>query len=175
MDLQVTSDFLGDPSQRGGFLVLAGLLGGFLFIRTSARMIRAGVSWWPGNVQTGGGLHIHHLVWGICTVMLTGFLGFALHPGSPGREVLEVLFGIGCGLTLDEFALWLHLDDVYWTQEGRSSVDAVVVAVLIGGLVVFGAAPFDTGDMSSIWAIVAIVSLDLALVLVAIAKGKLFT
>src|SRR5436190_20755029 len=155
MEIQLTSQFLGDPSQRGGFLVLAGLLGGFLFIRTSARMIRAGVSWWPGNVQTGSGLHIHHLVWGICTVMLTGFLEFAFTPDPPWREILAVLFGIGCGLTLDEFALWLHLDDVYWTKEGRSSVDAVIVAAIIGGLVVSGAAPFDTGNAGSIAALSA--------------------
>ena len=175
MDVHLTSEFLGDPSQRGGFLVLAGLLGGFLFIRTSARMIRANVSWWPGNVQTGSGLHIHHLVWGICTVMLTGFLGFALQPDPPWLEILEVLFGIGCGLTLDEFALWLHLDDVYWTEEGRSSVDAVVVAACIGGLVVFGAAPFSTGDATSITAISAVVALNTVLVLLTITKGKLFT
>jgi lysyl-tRNA synthetase class 2 len=175
VDIELTGSFLGDPGQRGGFLVLAGLLGGFLFIRTSARMIRAQVSWWPGNVETGSGLHIHHLVWGIVTVMLTGFLGFALEPGSPWREVLEVLFGIGCGLTLDEFALWLHLEDVYWSTEGRSSVDAVVVAVLIGGMVVVGAAPFDTGNGGSIAAIAVAVGIDLVLVVAAVAKGKLFS
>src|SRR3954452_15859094 len=126
-DFELTGHFLGDPGQRGGFLALAGLLGGFLFIRTSARMIRAGVSWWPGNVQTGSGLHIHHLVWGIVTAMLTGFLGFALDPQSPWREGREALFGTGCALPLDEFVLWLHLEDVYWAKEGRSSVDAVIV------------------------------------------------
>src|SRR3954464_4521494 len=175
MDLQVTSDFLGDPSQRGGFLVLAGLLGGFLFIRTSARMIRAQVRWWPGNVQTGSGLHIHHLVWGIVTVMLTGFLGFALEPTSPWREFLEVLFGIGCGLTLDEFALWLHLEDVYWAKEGRSSVDAVVVAVLIGGLIVTGAAPFDTGEGGAVAALRGVVAFNLVFVVLTVLKGKLVT
>jgi hypothetical protein len=174
-EIELTGNFLADPGQRGGFLVLAGLLGGFLFIRTSARMIRAQVSWWPGNVQTSGGLHIHHLVWGIVTVMLTGFLGFALEPDSPWREILEVLFGIGCGLTLDEFALWLHLEDVYWTQEGRSSVDAVVVAVLIGGLVVAGAAPFDTGEGGSVAAIAGVVAFNLVFVVVAAVKGKLFS
>jgi hypothetical protein len=172
VDIELTGNFLGDPGQRGGFLVLAGLLGGFLFIRTSARMIRAQVSWWPGNVQTSSGLHIHHLVWGIVTVMLSGFLGFALDPASPSREILEVLFGIGCGLTLDEFALWLHLEDVYWEKEGRSSVDAVIVAVLIGGLVVTGAAPFDTGNGGSIATIAALVAFNLVFVILAAAKGK---
>jgi lysyl-tRNA synthetase class 2 len=175
LDFELTGRFLGDSGQRGGFLVLAGLLGGFLFIRTSARMIRANVSWWPGNVQTGSGLHIHHLVWGIVTIMVTGFLAFALEPASPWREILEVVFGIGCGLTLDEFALWLHLEDVYWTEEGRSSVDAVIVAALVGGMVVSGAAPWDTGNGGSIAAIAAVVAVDLAFVIVVVAKGKLFT
>jgi lysyl-tRNA synthetase class 2 len=174
IEIDLTGQFLGDPGQRAGFLALAGLLGGFLFIRTSARMIRADVKWWPGNVQTGSGLHIHHLVWGIVTVMLTGFLGFTLDPGSPWNEVLAVLFGIGCGLTLDEFALWLHLEDVYWQREGRASVDAVIVATTIGALVVTGAAPLDTGNGGSITAIAVVVAIDLALVFVAIAKGKLF-
>ncbi|MFL5884634.1 MAG: hypothetical protein ACJ77M_06150, partial [Thermoleophilaceae bacterium] len=174
-DFELTGHFLGDPGQRGGFLALAGLLGGFLFIRTSARMIRAGVSWWPGNVETGSGLHIHHLVWGIVTIMASGFLTIALEPASPWHEILAVLFGIGCGLTLDEFALWLHLEDVYWTREGRSSVDAVVVAMLIGGMLVVGAAPFDTGNGSSIAAIAVVIVVDLAFVVLAVAKGKRFT
>ena len=95
LDISLTSQFVGDPSQRGGFLVLAGLLGGFLFIRTSARLIRANVSWWPGNVQTGGGLHIHHLVWGICTIMLAGLLEFALQPDPPWRDWARRRYGRG--------------------------------------------------------------------------------
>jgi hypothetical protein len=174
VEIQLTGSFLGDSGQRGGFLVLAGLLGGFLFIRTSARMIRAQVRWWPGNVQTGSGVHIHHLVWGIVTVMLSGFLGFALDPASPWREILEVSFGIGCGLTLDEFALWLHLEDVYWAKEGRASVDAVVVAVLICGLIVTGAAPFDSGESGSIAAIVTAVAVNIIFVVLAVVKGKRF-
>ena len=173
-DFELTGRFLGESGQRGGFLALAGLLAGFLFIRTSARMIRAQVSWWPGNVNTSSGLHIHHLVWGIVTVMSTGFLIIAIEPGDPWRDLLAFGFGVGCGLTLDEFALWLHLEDVYWTREGRSSVDAVVVAVTLGGLVLVGAAPFDTGQGGSIAAIGAVVAINLVFVVLAVAKGKLF-
>jgi hypothetical protein len=154
--------------------VLAGLLGGFLFIRTSARMIRAEVSWWPGNVETGSGLHIHHLVWGIVTLMLTGFLVIALEPASPWREILAVLFGVGCGLTLDEFALWLHLEDVYWAKEGRASVDAVIVAMVIGAMVVTGAAPLEANEGGSVAAVAAVVAVNLCFVFLTIAKGKLF-
>src|SRR3954470_23208730 len=171
-DIELTGNFLADPGQRGGFLVLAGLLGGFLFIRTSARMIRAQVSWWPGNVQTGSGLHIHHLVWGIVTVMLTGFLVFALEPTSPWREFLEVLFGIGCGLTLDEFALWLHLEDVYWTREGRSSVDAVLLALVVGILLLIGANPLDADRGHGEKLIAVTVLVNLCFALVAILKGR---
>src|SRR3954469_20683815 len=94
-------------------------------------MIRAQVSWWPGNVQTKGGTHIHHLVWGILLLLIFGYLGLAVAPGSPWREVSAILFGIGMGLTLDEFALWLNLEDVYWAEKGRQSIDAVIVATAL--------------------------------------------
>jgi hypothetical protein len=176
IDLELTQEFLGEPGQRAGFLLLAGLLGGFLFIRTSARLIRdPNVTWWPGNVETSSGLHIHHLVWGIVTIMATGFLMFSFQPNSPWAEILAVLFGIGCGLTLDEFALWLHLEDVYWSAEGRSSVDAVIVATIIGGMVVAGVAPLDTGEGGSVAAIVSVVAVNLVFVILAIRKGKLLS
>lgn len=175
VDFEVSQDFLGKPGQRAGFLVLAGLLVGFLFIRTSARLIRMQVSWWPGNVETSSGLHIHHLVWGILTIMLTGFLAFSFQPDSPWVEMLAVAFGIGCGLTLDEFALWLHLEDVYWSEEGRSSVDAVIVAVLIGWLLVVGIAPFDSGEQGSVTAIALAVGVNLVFVVISVGKGKLLT
>ena len=57
--------------------------------------------------------------------------------------MLAVLFGAGAALTLDEFALWLHLEDVYWSREGRSSVDAVLIALVVGALLLLGANPFD--------------------------------
>jgi hypothetical protein len=110
------------------FLILLAFLATFGFIRTSAHLIRAQVSWWPGNVQTKGGTHIHHLVWGILLLLATGYLGLALEPQSPWRELVAIGFGIGMGLTLDEFALWLNLEDVYWSRKGRQSIDAVIVA-----------------------------------------------
>jgi hypothetical protein len=175
VEIEVTQEFLGRPGQRAGFLVLAGLLGGFLFIRTSARLIRMQVSWWPGNVETSSGLHIHHLVWGILTIMLTGFLAFSFQPDSPWLEILAVGFGIGCGLTLDEFALWLHLEDVYWSEEGRSSVDAVFLAVMVGWLMIVGIAPFDSGEQGSVLAIMALVASNVTVALLCVAKGKLVT
>ena len=175
IDFQLPTHFLGEDGQRAGFLLLAGFLGSWLFIRTSARMIRAQVSWWPGNVETSGGLHIHHLVWGICLLMIAGFLGFALQPPDPWIDILAILFGIGMGLTLDEFALWLHLEDVYWSDEGRQSVDAVVVALVFGGLVVLGAAPWEVADAEgSVAAIAAAVAVHCSYLVICALKGKIW-
>jgi hypothetical protein len=113
------------------FLILLAFLGSFGFIRTSAHMIRAQVSWWPGNVETKSGTHIHHMVWGILLLMSMGYLGLATDFGSPWLELTGIAFGIGLGLTLDEFALWLNLKDVYWTEKGRQSIDAVILATLM--------------------------------------------
>lgn len=113
------------------FLILLAFTITFGFIRTSAHLIRAQVSWWPGNVETKGGTHIHHLVWGILLILTMGYLGLAVDLGSPWLELTAIVFGIGMGLTLDEFALWLNLEDVYWTPKGRQSIDAVIVAVCL--------------------------------------------
>ncbi len=126
-----------DTGRQPEFLFFVAFLVTFGFIRTSAHMIRAQVSWWPGNV-TVGGTHIHHLVWGIVTLMVTGYVGVTIAPPSPWHEIIAVLFGIGTGLALDEFALWLDLKDVYWSEQGRKSIDAVIVAATITGIVLVG-------------------------------------
>jgi hypothetical protein len=159
-------------ARRAGLILLAALLLSFAFIRFSTRMIRAEVSWWPGNV-TPGGLHIHHLVFGIVLLLVAGFLQFAFQPGSPWLEVLAALFGIGAGLTLDEFALWLYLEDVYWAEEGRRSVDAVILAVILGGGIVLGLAPIS--DQDGLPGILAAVAIALAICLTAAYKGKLWS
>lgn len=155
-------------------MLLGAFLVSFLFIRTSARLIRSPkVSWWPGSVVTDSGLHLHHLVWGIVLLLLSGFLGFATTPGSPGTELLAAAFGVGAGLTLDEFALWVHLRDVYWAEEGRSSFDAVVTAAVIGGLIVLGFAPFDLRNHTGAFDTLLVgVLIDVLLAALAILKGK---
>ncbi|HEY8303250.1 MAG TPA: hypothetical protein VIG42_01550 [Solirubrobacteraceae bacterium] len=174
LNFAISHHFLDDRGQRAGFILLGSFLASFLFIRTSARLMRnPKITWWPGSVTTKGGLHLHHLVWGIVLVLLSGFLDFVLQPASPGNEILAALFGIGAGLTLDEFALWVHLEDVYWSKEGRSSIDAVVVATLLGGLVVLGIAPFDLSNRASpISSLVAVIVIDLAFSTLTILKGK---
>jgi hypothetical protein len=168
-----TGNALDTADQRAGLILLGSMLLSFAFIRFSTRMIRAEVSWWPGNVSPGG-LHIHHLVFGIIFMMVAGFVAFAVEPSSPWFEVGAGLFGVGIGLTLDEFALWLHLDDVYWTEEGRSSVDAVIFAAIIGGGYIVGFTPLDANGSSTL-AIVASVAITLALCALVAVKGKIST
>ncbi|HSI79601.1 MAG TPA: hypothetical protein VK919_03015 [Solirubrobacterales bacterium] len=126
-----------DTGRQPELLFLVAFLVSWGFIRTSAHMIRAQVSWWPGNVQVGG-THVHHLVWGILLLLVFGYVGVVIQPSSPWHEIVVVLFGIGTGLTLDEFALWLELKDVYWEKDGRRSIDAVVVAASVAGIALIG-------------------------------------
>ena len=159
------------------FLLLAFLLS-FGFIRTSAHLIRAQVSWWPGNVEVGG-THVHHLVWGILLLLAIGYIGIALEPASPWREVVAILFGFGAGLTLDEFALWLNLKDVYWSEQGRRSIDAVIVAATLGALVVLGFRVWiDVAEEVESVARLAVAgagAIGIALAVINALKGKIFT
>jgi hypothetical protein len=150
----------------------------FGFIRLSTHMIRAQVSWWPGNVAVGG-THVHHLVFGIITCLIVGYVGIAIEPDAPWREILAVLFGIGAALTLDEFALWLNLRDVYWEKEGRRSIDAVIIAAVLAALVILGVRiwiDLAHGVADGVVAAVATFGgVNLVLVLVNVAKEKFVT
>ncbi len=129
------------------FCFFAGVIGGFVFIRVSVRMIRAQVKWWPGNVTPGGGLHIHHVVFGVVFMLLSGVASFVISDDHVvWRSILAGLFGVGAALVLDEFALILHLQDVYWSEKGRTSIDAVFVALAVTGLLVLGVRPVGIED-----------------------------
>jgi hypothetical protein len=142
----------------------------FLVTRLVTRAIRCG--WGPFRDTSVGGVHVHHEVYGIFLLLGTGTAEFAYRPDPPWAHVLAVLFGVGAALTLDEFALWLRLDDVYWSREGRSSVDAVLVALVVGCLLLVGFNPFDA-DQAAGEAVVALtVVVNLAFALVAILKGR---
>ncbi|KJF23050.1 DUF2254 domain-containing protein [Rhodococcus sp. AD45-ID] len=168
------------------FFLLVAFLLTFLFIRFSVRMIRAEVSWWPGNV-TPGGMHIHHMVFGLMMMLVSGFAFIALADfHTPVANcVLASVFGIGSALVLDEYALVLHLRDVYWAEEGRSSIDAVFVAIAISFLFLFGVHPigfageFDPYEedrsIATLIAIVVALILQLALAMITLLKGKLWT
>jgi lysyl-tRNA synthetase class 2 len=173
ISFHLDGDFLQDDGARAGFLALLAMLGSFGFIRMSARLMRSPkVPWWPGSVETSGGLHVHHLVFGIVLILLAGFLSFALQPDGALLTVLAIAFGIGAGLTLDEFALWLYLDDVYWSEEGRRSVDAVIIATIIGGGVALGLVPLGSESESGASLAIAI-AFNLGLCILAALKGKI--
>jgi hypothetical protein len=160
------------PGAGAAVVVLVAFLFSFLAIRTSARLTRS-VSWWPGGVQTGG-VHLHHLVWGICLLLLCGFLAFAIPLVSPWWHIVAIGFGVGAGFTLDEFALWVRLKDVYWSEEGRISFDAVVCGCAFAALVVIGTRPFGLDDPGSIIGTAAVVVAVLGLAVVCFAKGRVF-
>ncbi|HEX3172964.1 MAG TPA: hypothetical protein VHQ43_01935 [Solirubrobacterales bacterium] len=150
----ILSDFWNDQilaeEKQGLFLVLVGFVLSFAFIRMSTRLMRSPrVPWWPGSVVSDGGVHLHHLVFGIVTMMIAGTIGLAALGDSPVTEICAFLFGIGAGLTIDEFALWVYLDDVYWAEEGRVSIDATVIAAAGMGLILIGFTPFsfETGSV----------------------------
>jgi uncharacterized membrane protein len=183
-------DGIRAPGKEAHLLVLVAFLLSFGFIRTSAHLIRAQVSWWPGNVKTKSGTHVHHLVWGILLLMAGGYVGVAVEPGSPWRQIVAALFGIGMGLALDEFALWLNLEDVYWTQKGRQSIDAVMVAatllaitllglgfwidVLQAGLVFLGIGGDTLSSGESAAVLVPVQALGACLAVICLLKGKPF-
>jgi hypothetical protein len=86
--------------------------------------------------------HIHHLVWGILLLLVVGFC-WLVEVGTGARassllasRLMSLLYGVGAALTLDEFALWLHVEEgVYWTRRDLASLDAVLLfgaALLIG-------------------------------------------
>jgi hypothetical protein len=171
-------DWVVETGKQPELFLLASFLLTFGFIRTSAHMIRAQVRWWPGNVSVGG-THVHHLVWGILLMLVVGYVTIGIAPGSPGREMLAILFGIGAGLTLDEFALWLNLEDVYWSEKGRSSIDAVIIAATFAGFVLVGLRVWldltsEVADGVQA-AISAAIGAHLLLALVNVAKGKYAT
>jgi hypothetical protein len=110
------------------FLASIGFLLTFGIVRVITLLIRMGVGPFH-NVTTKGGLHIHHLVWGILILLLVGYVWLIEKAvgSSWVASITAIAYGVGAALTLDEFALWLNLQDVYWERAGRQSVDAVII------------------------------------------------
>jgi hypothetical protein len=111
----------------------------FLAVRLLVASIQHHIG--PFQYVTMGGTHIHHLVWGILILLGVGY-GYLNEVGSLptpasifASRLMSILYGVGAALTLDEFALWLNLANVYWSRQGRESIDAVV---LFGSLLAIG-------------------------------------
>ena len=125
-----------------------------------------------------GGVHIHHQVWGILLVLTTGLLEFRFRPDAPWVELLAALFGVGAALALDEFALWLHVEDVYWTEEGKQSIDAVMLASVVALGLLIGTSPIGTDSeaaASGALGLAAFLIVHFGFVLTTLLKGKLAT
>jgi hypothetical protein len=143
--------YLADTGRSAILWVLIGFVITYTTTRWITLRIRARAARQTGQEGSAvkdvyiGGVHIHHQVWGILLVLVVGLLEFRFSPQPPWHEVLAALFGAGAALALDEFALWLHLEDVYWTQEGRKSIDAVMVAVVVGLALLAGTSPIGLG------------------------------
>ena len=111
-------------------------------------------------------------------VLATGLLQFRYSPRAPWTEVLAALFGAGAALTLDEFALWFNLHDVYWTKSGRKSIDAIMIGGAVGVVLLLQASPVGTATGQGALAIGSYllgVAINLAIAGVCMLKGKLAT
>ncbi|NRQ39662.1 hypothetical protein HII36_48710 [Nonomuraea sp. NN258] len=155
------------------FCFFVALIVAFIATRINVRLIRAKVGWFR-NVNVGE-MHIHHVVFGVVLMLVGGVTGLIVSTGSQiGYAVAACVFGIGSALVLDEFALILHLHDVYWEEEGRTSVDAVFIAVAVTGLLLIGLRPL-TWDYGFPVNPAALIVANLALAVVTLLKGKIWT
>ena len=124
-----------DERRERLFLASIGFVVTFAIVRVITHLIRSGAG--PVQNVSLGALHIHHLVWGILLLIVVGYVWLLeVGVGSTWLASLTALaFGVGAALTLDEFALWLNLQDVYWERQGRESIDAILI---FGGLLSVG-------------------------------------
>ncbi|MEV5959385.1 hypothetical protein AB0M11_37560 [Streptomyces sp. NPDC051987] len=164
-----------EPGKLPLLLALTSFVLTFVVTRAITRLIRAGKGPF-GNVRAGG-LHIHHVVPGVVLVVVGGFGAVASSRNGLGAALAAIVFGIGAGLVLDEFALILHLGDVYWTEEGRKSVEVVVITAALVGLLLAGFSPFGVNDLTTDelqgrGTVLANVVANFAFSLVALSKGK---
>lgn len=191
---RLTRWFAHDIIDRGRLPLLCCLIAfilTFFVTRTFVRVIRhraaAGrpARWWqPRNVHIGG-VHIHHVTFGVVLVMLSGLtlVTLAVNGQEPEFTLSATLFGIGAALVLDEYALILHLSDVYWEEDGRTSVDAVFAAVAVAGLLIMGLHPLmfflpiweGTDSLALRAAVAGGLVLTLPLAVVVVLKGKVWT
>ncbi|MFD3666167.1 hypothetical protein ACFWVF_37115 [Streptomyces sp. NPDC058659] len=164
-----------EPGKLPTLLALTSFVLTFLVTRTVTRLIRAGKG--PFKNVSSGGLHIHHVVPGVVLAVIGGFGAVGSGRHGLGAAVFAVVFGIGAGLVLDEFALILHLDDVYWTDDGRKSVEVVVLTAALVGLALSGFSPLGVDDLTADErqdrvTFLLTVALNFLLVLITLVKGK---
>ncbi|MFF3641879.1 hypothetical protein [Streptomyces sp. NPDC002564] len=167
-----------EPGKLPLLLALLSFVGSFVVTRTITRLIRAGRG--PFRNISSGDVHIHHVVPGIFLMLVGGFWAVAAGRHGAGPLYAAVIFGVGAGLVLDEFALILHLDDVYWSEQGRKSVEVVMLTAALVVLVLTGFTPFGVNDLTpeerqnrGLFALN--VGINCGFSLIALLKGKLRT
>ena len=159
-----------DTGREPAFLMLIAFILTYAGTRFYTRMGRKR-GWGSGSV---GGVHLHHLVPGVVMSLAAGALVIAFEPASIPLGLLAIVFGAGAALTLDEFAMLLHLDDVYWTEEGRLSIDACLAALAFLALALLATSPFgESGNKQGRWAAAAAIATNGLFVVVTMMKGKL--
>ncbi|KQX13108.1 hypothetical protein ASC82_10955 [Streptomyces sp. Root431] len=164
-----------EPGKLPMLLALTSFVLTFLVTRTVTRLIRAGKG--PFKNVSSGGLHIHHVVPGVVLTVIGGFGAVGSGRHGLGAALFAVVFGIGTGLVLDEFALILHLDDVYWSDQGRKSVEVVVLTAALVGLTLSGFSPLGVDDMTADErqdraTFLLTLAVNFLFVLIALVKGK---
>ena len=149
----------------------------FVITRMVTRLIRSGSGGGAGlgNVSVGGN-HIHHQVFGILIIIGTGIVLVSQTPSGTALDAAAAVFGVGVGLTVDEFALWLHLKDVYWAKQGRQSVDAIFCVLVITGALIGGTSLVTGGIWTAEWwSSMAGIAINLVLCMICLLKGKVVT
>jgi hypothetical protein len=164
-----------EPGKLPLLLALAAFVLTFAITRLITRMIRAGKG--PFRNITPGGVHVHHVVPGVVLTVIGGFGAVSSGRYGVAAGVCAVIFGMGAGLVLDEFALILHLDDVYWSEQGRQSVEVVVltaalVLLLLGGFSPLGVNELTSDQQQGRLGIVMTLLINFCFVLIALFKGK---
>ena len=177
--------YLVETGRSAALWVLVGFVLTYAATRWITLRIRARAAEQPDADGTAikdvyiGGVHVHHQVWGILLVLVIGLLEFRFNPLSPWQEVLAAIFGAGAALALDEFALWLHLQDVYWTEEGRKSIDAVMIAAVVGLVLLAGSSPIgldaDAVAVDGFIATSIFLTLHVSYTIICLLKGKIAT
>ncbi|WP_406860508.1 hypothetical protein ABZO31_08625 [Streptomyces sp. HUAS MG47] len=168
-----------EPGKLPLLLALASFVLTFVITRTITRLIRAGKGPFR-NVSSAGGVHIHHVVPGVVLALVGGFGAVATGREGAAAALFAVVFGIGAGLVLDEFALILHLDDVYWSDEGRKSVEVVVltfslVLLTLGGFSPLGVNELTGDERQNRGVFVLTLAVNFLFVLLTLLKGKFRT
>jgi hypothetical protein len=166
-------DAIYDAGKEPILVVLVSFLIAFACTRGYTRLARR-KGWGSGSV---GGVHLHHNVPGLILALVGGLLAYTPFSDDPWVRFLgAILFGVGSALVLDEFALIFHLDDVYWSEEGRSSVDATIMGAIACGALLVVSAPFGLDEVEDEPFLIAftVIAFNVLWALICFVKSKPF-